>query len=53
MDAKLTVAFPYRDFFVNPIPTREKHYEILRARFIEMVPVRRIAKKFKAKFNSV
>ena len=37
---------PYRDFFVNPTSTRHKHYEILRARFVEKRRVKGIAKSF-------
>jgi len=39
-------ADPYRDFFVSPTLTRQKHYEILRARFIEKRRVKDIAKSF-------
>lgn len=37
---------PYQDFFVNPTSTRQKHYEILRARFVEKRRVKDIAKHF-------
>jgi hypothetical protein len=37
---------PYLDFFANPTSTRQKHYEILRARFVEKRRVKDIAKSF-------
>jgi len=37
---------PYRDFFENPTVTRQKHYEILRARFVEKRRIKDIAQSF-------
>ena len=37
---------PYREFFASPASTRQKHYEILRARFVEKRRVKEIAKSF-------
>ena len=37
---------PYRDFFASPTLTRQRHYEILRARFVEKRRVKDIAKSF-------
>lgn len=53
MDIKLTAKLPYRNFFLEPKSPRQKHYEILRARFVEELPVKQISKKFNIKFNSV
>ena len=44
---------PYQNFFLDPRSPRQKRYEILRARFVDQLPVKTIAKKFKSKFNSV
>ena len=49
----MAVNVPYRIFFLDPQSPRQKHYEILRARFVDQLPVKTIAKKFKSKFNSV
>ena len=49
----MTATLPYRNFFLEPKSARQKHYEILRARFIEELPVKKISKKFNIKFNTV
>jgi len=37
---------PYMDFFVSPTSTRQKHYELLRARFVEKRRIKEIAESF-------
>ena len=53
MDIKLSAKLPYHNFFLEPKSPRQKHYEILRARFVDEMPVKKISKKFNIKFNTV
>jgi len=46
-------ANPYEGFFLEPESTRHKHYEIVRARFVEHTPVKDIAKRFGMSFYTV
>jgi transposase len=40
----------YRDFFLLPSSPRHRHYEILRARFVDHLPVQEIARRFGVSF---
>lgn len=48
----MAVKLPYRNFFLKPQIPRQKLYEILRARFIDELPIKAIAKKFCCSFNT-
>ncbi len=50
---KMTAELSYEKFFLEPNSPRHKHYEILRARFVEKLPVKEVAKKFNIKFYTV
>jgi transposase len=43
----------YRDFFLQPALSRHRRYEILRARFVEGLPVKEIAERFECPVSSV
>ena len=43
----------YSDFFLNPICAKHKHYEILRARFVEKLSVNEISNKYGSTFFTV
>jgi len=44
---------PYKDFFLEPVASRHRHYECLRARFVEGRPIQDIADRFGLTFNTV
>ncbi|HEO72127.1 MAG TPA: hypothetical protein ENN80_12770 [Candidatus Hydrogenedentes bacterium] len=44
---------PYQDFFVNPQCPRHARYEMLRARFVDGLPVKAIAQHFGTTFHAV
>ena len=48
----MAVKLPYRNFFLKPQIPRQKLYEILRARFVDELPIKAIAKKFCFSFNT-
>lgn len=43
----------YRDFFLLPTSPRHRQYEILRARFVDRLPVKQIAQRFAVSFYTV
>jgi transposase len=43
----------YKQFFLNPQASRHKHYEMLRYRFVDGLPVKEIARKFSVSFYTI
>jgi transposase len=46
MEAAMQTVESYRDFFLQPTLPRHRTYEILRARFVDGLPVKEIARRF-------
>ena len=44
---------PYQNFSLKPQTPRQKLYKILRARFVDELPIKAIAKKFRCQFDTV